>query len=119
MFASTVVGQIVSYISLTRIFLVIYHFICTYFINYNHEVFMGIYDFVVQRIYQLCHEREITPNALSYLCGISQSTLKSILNGESKNPGVVTIKKICDGLDITLVEFFDTEEYKILEQEIK
>ena len=80
---------------------------------------MGIYDFVVQRIYQLCHEREITPNALSYLCGISQSTLKSILNGESKNPGVVTIKKICDGLDITLVEFFDTEEYKILEQEIK
>ena len=80
---------------------------------------MGIYDFVVNRIYQLCKERGITPNALSYLAGISQSTIKSILNGESKNPGVVTLKKICDGLDITIIEFFDTEEYHKLEQEIK
>ena len=80
---------------------------------------MGIYGFVVKRIYQLCEERKITPNALSYMCGISQSTLKSILNGESKNPGIVTIKKICDGLDISVVEFFDTEEYYKLEQEIK
>ncbi len=80
---------------------------------------MGIYDFVVKRIYQLCKERGITPNALSYLAGISQSTIKSILNGESKNPGVVTLKKICDGLDITIIEFFDTEEYQKLEQEIK
>ncbi len=80
---------------------------------------MGIYNFVVKRIYQLCRERNITPNALSYLCGISQSTLKSILNGESKNPGIVTLKKICDGLEISIVEFFDTEEYYQLEQEIK
>lgn len=80
---------------------------------------MGIYCFVVERIYQLCKERKITPNALSYMCGISQSTLKSILNGESKNPGIVTIKKICDGLDISVVEFFDTDEYYKLEQEIK
>lgn len=80
---------------------------------------MGIYEFVVKRIYQLCKERGITPNALSYLAGISQSTIKSILNGESKNPGIVTIKKICDGLDISLIEFFNTEDYKDLEQEIK
>ena len=58
-------------------------------------------------------------NALSYLCGISQSTIKSILNGESQNPGIVTLKKICDGLDITMIEFFDTEEYRKLEQEIQ
>ena len=45
---------------------------------------MNIYEFVVKRIYELCHERGITPNALSYLAGISQSTVKSILNGESK-----------------------------------
>lgn len=80
---------------------------------------MGIYEFTVSRIYQLCEERNITPNALSYICGISQSTIKSILNGESKNPGVVTLKKICDGLDITMMEFFDTDEYKALEQEVK
>ena len=80
---------------------------------------MGIYDFVVKRIYGLCNQKGITPNALSYLCGISQSTIKSILNGESKNPGIVTIKKICDGFDISVVEFFDTEEYYLLEQEIK
>ncbi len=80
---------------------------------------MGIYDFVVLRIRQLCNERNITPNALSYLAGISQSTVKSILGGESKNPGIVTIKKICDGLEISLIDFFDTEEFHRLEQEIK
>lgn len=80
---------------------------------------MGIYEFVVNRIYELCRERGITPNALSYLAGISQSMIKSILNGESKNPGVVTLKKICDGLDITIVDFFNTEEFYKLEQEIK
>lgn len=80
---------------------------------------MGIYDIVVERIYELCRERNITPNALSYLSGISQSTIKSILNGESKNPGIVTIKKICDGLDISIVDFFNTEDFLSLEQEIK
>lgn len=80
---------------------------------------MGIYNYIVTRIYQLCTEKNITPNALSYISGVSQSTIKSILNGESKNPGIVTLKKICDGLEISLVEFFDTDEYKKLEQEIK
>lgn len=80
---------------------------------------MNIQQFTVNRIYELCRERKITPNALSYLCGISQSTVKSILNGESKNPGIVTLKKICDGLEITVMEFFDTPEYQNLEQEIK
>ena len=79
---------------------------------------MNIYDFVVKRIYELCEERNITPNALSCFAGISQSTVKSILNGESKNPGIVTLKKICDTLDITIVDFFDTEDYYELEQEI-
>ena len=80
---------------------------------------MSIREFTVNRIYQLCRERKITPNALSYLCGISQSTVKGILNGESKNPGIVTLKKICDGLEITVMEFFDTPEYNELEQEIR
>lgn len=80
---------------------------------------MGIYELVVDRIYELCKEREITPNALSYLAGISQSTIKSILNGESKNPGIVTIKKICDGLDVSIIEFFDTQKFRDIEQELK
>ena len=58
---------------------------------------MGIYQYTVNRVRQLCAERNMTPNALSYAAGISQSTIKSILNGESKNPGIVTLKKICDG----------------------
>lgn len=80
---------------------------------------MGIHDFVVKRILELCQEKGITPNALSYMSGVSQSTIKSILNGESKNPGIVTIKKICDGFDISVVAFFDTEDYYRLEQEMK
>lgn len=80
---------------------------------------MSIYDLVVKRIYELCKEREITPNALSYMAGVSQSTIKSILNGKSKNPGIVTIKKLCDGLDISIIDFFNTDDFKNLEQEIK
>lgn len=80
---------------------------------------MGIYDLVVERIRELCAEKNITSNALSYLAGVSQSTIKSILNGESKNPGIVTIKKLCDGMDISIIEFFDTEKFKNIEQEIK
>lgn len=81
--------------------------------------FMGVYDLVVERIYELCSERGITPNALSYMAGISQSTIKSILNGESKNPGIVTIKKICDGFDISLVDFFNTDKFRNIEQELR
>ena len=80
---------------------------------------MGIYEYTVKRLLELCRERGITPNALSYLAGVSQSTIKSILGGERKNPGIVTLKKLCDGLDITLIEFFDTEAYKKVEQELK
>lgn len=71
------------------------------------------------RISELCKERGITPNGLSNLSGVPQSTVKSILNGESQNPGIVTIKKLCDGLEITLNEFFDTEVFNSLEQEIQ
>ena len=80
---------------------------------------MGIHDVLVERIYELCRERNITPNALSYMSGVSQSTVKSILNGESKNPGIVTLKKLCDGLEISITEFFNTDEFINLEQELK
>lgn len=80
---------------------------------------MGIYDVVKERILSLCKERGLTPNGLSYSSGVPQSTIKSILNDESKNPGIVTIKKLCDGLNITITDFFNTTEFRELEQELK
>ena len=77
---------------------------------------MDAREAIAFRIRQLCDERGITPNGLA---GVPQATVKSILNGESGNPGTVTIKKLCDGLDITLGEFFSTPEFDRLEHEIK
>ncbi len=80
---------------------------------------MDTREAVARRIIQLCRERGITPNGLSNLAAVSQSTIKSILNGESRNPGTVTIKKLCDGLEITLGEFYSTPEFDAWEPEIK
>lgn len=80
---------------------------------------MNTREAIAQRIRQLCKERNITPNKLGTISAVSQATIKSILNGESQNPGTVTIKKLCDGLEITLGEFFSTKEFDALEQEIK
>lgn len=80
---------------------------------------MDTREVIVFRIKQLCEERGLTPNGLSNISAVPQATVKSILNGESQNPGTVTIKKLCDGLEITLGEFFSTPEFDALEQEIK
>ena len=80
---------------------------------------MRIREVTARRIRELCRERGITPNGLSYISGVSQFTIKSILNGESQNPGIATIKKICDGLNITIGEFFNTEEFNRLDQELE
>ena len=80
---------------------------------------MNISNAVAKRILALCHERDITPNKLSIISGITQSTINNIINTGSNNPTVSTIKKICDGLDITLSEFFDDDVFNNLEQEIK
>ncbi|MFR3706356.1 MAG: helix-turn-helix domain-containing protein [Acutalibacter sp.] len=85
----------------------------------NKEQAMDTREAIVFRLKQLCEERGLTPNGLSNLAGVPQATVKSILNGESQNPGTVTIKKLCDGLEITLGEFFSTPEFDALEQEIK
>ena len=80
---------------------------------------MNTQQAIANRIRQLCKERGLTPNGISNLSAVPQATVKSILNGESKNPGTVTIKKLCDGFEITLGEFFSTPEFEALEQEIK
>ncbi|WP_099204831.1 helix-turn-helix domain-containing protein [Scatolibacter rhodanostii] len=80
---------------------------------------MNTREAVQQRILSLCKEYQITPNALSYKAGVPQSTIKSILNNETQNVGIVTLKKICDGFGISLFTFFDTEVFRNLEQEIQ
>lgn len=74
---------------------------------------------VAQRILELCRERNIAVNALANISGVSPSTIYSMLNQKSQNPGVVSIKKICDGLEITVREFFDSPLFDESEQEIK
>lgn len=74
---------------------------------------------VAKRILDLCDERNIAVNALANLSGVSPSTIYSMLNEKSKNPGVVSLKKICDGMEITVREFFNCELFEDLEQEIK
>ncbi|MFR9161749.1 MAG: helix-turn-helix domain-containing protein [Ruthenibacterium lactatiformans] len=74
---------------------------------------------VAQRILELCKNRSITVNTLANDAGIPPTTIYSILNTKSKNPGIVTIKQVCDGMDISLREFFDSPIFDELEQEIQ
>ena len=74
---------------------------------------------VRNRILTLCEERGISINKLSTISALPLSSIKNILYGKSQNPKLLTIKMICDGLEITLGEFFNTPEFDALEQEIK
>ena len=74
---------------------------------------------VAARIEKLCAEKGIAINALANDAGIPPSTVYSMLNEKSKNPGIVTIKKLCDGLEISLREFFNDDLFDNLEQEIQ
>ena len=66
-------------------------------------------DAVAKRIKELCKENNITLYKLSSLSGVPHSTLMSILNGSSNNPGVLTINKLCNAFEISLSEFFDSD----------
>ena len=74
---------------------------------------------VKNRILILCEQRNMTINKLANLSAIPPSSLKNILYGKSQNPKILTIKMLCDGLGITLGEFFSTPDFDNLEQEIK
>lgn len=80
-------------------------------IRINRKHIMDMQETIAYRIRQLCREQGITPSKLSKISGVPQATVKSILLGESKNPGTVAVKKLCDGFGITLGEFFSTEEF--------
>ena len=80
---------------------------------------MTTVEAVRNRILQLCEARNMSINRLATVCALPPSSIKSILYGKSQNPKLLTVKMICDGLDITLGEFFSTEEFDCLEQEIR
>ena len=74
---------------------------------------------VAKRILDLCAERNLAVNALAVISGVSPSTIYSMLNEKSKNPGIVSLKKLCNGLEISIRDFFDCDLFDHLEQEIK
>ena len=80
---------------------------------------MTVGEAVRQRIIQLCQERDISINKLSSISGVTQSTVNNIVSGRNNSATVSTIKKLCDGLGITIDEFFHSALFAGLEQEIK
>ena len=80
---------------------------------------MSSYIAVKNRILQLLGEHQMSIYKLAMKSAVPQSSIKNIIYGKSQNPGIVTIKMLCDGFGISLVEFFDTEEFRNLEREIK
>ncbi len=80
---------------------------------------MTLQEALIQRIYELLDQRGISLNKCAMLCGISQSTLNNIVSGRNRSATVSTVKKLCDGLDVTLSEFFDRPFFEELEQEVQ
>lgn len=80
---------------------------------------MNTYETVRNRILQLLGEKKMSIHELSIESAVPPSSIKNILYGKSQNPGIVTLKLLCDGFGISLIEFFDTKEFAELEQEIQ
>ena len=80
---------------------------------------INIGEAVKERILELCRERDITINKLSIMSGVTQSTVNNIVSGRNNSTTISTIKKLCDGLGITIEDFFHSELFRGLEQEIK
>ena len=80
---------------------------------------MNIGEAVRERIVELCRERSISINKLSSMSGVTQSTVNNIVSGRNNSATISTIKKICDGLGLTIEDFFDSDLFRNLEQEIK
>lgn len=71
------------------------------------------------RILELCAQRDLSVNRLATISGVTQSTLNNIISGRNHSVTVSTVKKLCDGLDISLREFFDSPSFDELEQEVR
>ena len=80
---------------------------------------MDTYTTVKNRLLILLEDKKMSIHKLAIESAVAPSTIKNILYGKSQNPGIVTLKMLCDGFGITLIEFFNTDDFKKLEQEIK
>lgn len=80
---------------------------------------MGVKQAIVARFLQICAERNIKLNELAVLSGVTPSTVYSMVDENRKDMSVITLKKLCDGLGVSLGEFFSTDEFEALEQEIE
>lgn len=78
---------------------------------------MNLQEAIKLRVLKLCKEQNLTINKLSTLSGMPQSTTNSLIDGNSKNPKLLTIIRICLGLNIQLKDFFDDDVFKDLEDE--
>lgn len=87
-------------------------------IKYYRVINMGIKNAVALRFQNLCEQQKIRPNELAVRSGVTPSSVYSMLDPSRQNISIVLIKKLCDGLDISLKDFFDSEEFHILDQEI-
>jgi len=79
---------------------------------------MSVKRAVERRLQEVCAEKQFTVNALANMAGVTPSTIYSILDPARKDVGIVVIKKLCDGLEMSLEEFFSGEAFSALEQEI-
>ena len=80
---------------------------------------MAVKDVVTDRVRTLCKERGIRPNELANISGVTPSTVYSLLDERRRDVSIITIKKLCDGLDISVRQFFDSPLFDDLEQEVK
>lgn len=80
---------------------------------------MLIKDAIVIRLQNICNERNIKYNELATRSGVTPSTVYSLMDEKRRDLSVITLKKLCDGLDMTMIDFFDDDIFKTLEQEIK
>lgn len=80
---------------------------------------MTIGEAVKERILELCRQKDLSINKLSTMSGVTQSTVNNIVSGRNRSATISTIKKLCDGMGITIEDFFNSELFRGLEQEIK
>lgn len=80
---------------------------------------MSVKDAVVCRLQRICAERNMKPNELASVAGVTPSSVYSMMDPARRNISIVLIKKLCDGLEMSLGEFFSAQEFEKLEQEIK
>ena len=85
----------------------------------NEVISTNIGEAVKECILELCQQRNLSINKLNSISGVTQSTVNNIISGRNRSTTISTIKKLCDGLDITIEEFFHSELFHNLEQELK